>query len=294
MPEGDSVYQLAQRLQFMVGREVLRTQLRVPRYALADFSGAAVDRIWPYGKHLFMQFGQQVLHTHLKMEGTWAMHLKGDRWKKPGHTARVVLELAGSPHPRPIEVVGHSLGLVRVFPVNHYGELMGYLGPDVLGSEWEATGREEARRRLLARPERPVGTALLDQKNLAGVGNEYRAEICFICGIHPATPVREADIDQVLAVTHRLMSVNRDSPLRVSTGVRRAGENSYVFGRNHKPCRRCGTRIRQDFLGGIDLGGEAEELERVIWWCPRCQPRSSPVDDVVIAAPDNRPGPPAR
>lgn len=108
------------------------------------------------------------------------------------------------------------------------------------------------------------------------MGNEYRAEICFICGVHPATPVREVDVDQILTVTHRLMSVNRDSPLRVTTGVRRAGENSYVFGRNHKPCRRCGTRIRQDFLGGVDLGGEPEELERVIWWCPRCQPRAVP------------------
>ncbi|AGF71848.1 DNA-formamidopyrimidine glycosylase family protein [Corynebacterium halotolerans] len=272
MPEGDSVLQLSRRLQFMVGREVVGTSLRVPSVATIDFTGTHVDRIWPYGKHLFMQFGRRVLHTHLKMEGTWSIQLKGDRWRRAGHTARVVLDLEGAPHPRPIEVVGHDLGLVEVFGVDDYHDRVGHLGPDVLGEEWEAGGRAEARRRLLARPSRPVGTALLDQKNLAGVGNEYRAEICFLCGVHPATPVGDVDIDEILDVTRRVMWDNRLAPLRVTTGVRRAGESTYVFGRNHRPCRRCGSLIRQDFLGGVDRGGDPDELERVIWWCPVCQP----------------------
>lgn len=283
MPEGDSVHQLSHRLQFMVGREVLSTSLRVPSVALADFSGSTVDKIWPHGKHLFMRFDDRVLHTHLKMEGTWAIHLKGDRWKKPGHTARVVLELVGDPHPRPIEVVGHSLGTVQVFPVNQYPQRIGHLGPDVLAGDWEDTGHALARERLLARPARPVGTALLDQRNLAGVGNEYRAEICFLCGLHPAATVAEVDVDHVLAVTRRVMWANRSAPVRVTTGIRRAGENSYVFGRNRRPCRRCGTRIRQGFLGGVDLGGDVDELERVIWWCPRCQPAPSSFSAVAHA-----------
>ncbi|MBX8996937.1 Fpg/Nei family DNA glycosylase [Corynebacterium testudinoris] len=264
MPEGDSVLQLSHRLQFMTGREVVACSLRVPSVALVDFSGETVDRVWPYGKHLFMQFGERILHTHLKMEGTWAIHLAGDRWRKPGHTARVVLELAGAPHPRPIEVVGHSLGLVEVFPTDHYHEKMGYLGPDVLAEEWD---REEAYRRVMGRASRSIGTALLDQQNLAGVGNEYRAEACFLCGIHPATPVGQVDVGQVLDVTRRIMWANRDSPVRVTTGVKRAGESSYVFGRNGKPCRRCGTPIEKAMLGN-----GRDELERVIWWCPRCQP----------------------
>lgn len=256
----------------MVGREVLHTSLRVPSVALASFTGDTVQRVWPYGKHLFMDFGANILHTHLKMEGTWAFHLLGDRWRKPGYTARVVLQLDGRPHPRPIEVVGHDLGLVRVFPTSRYAEEIAYLGPDVLAESWPATGRAEARRRLLARPDRPVGAALLDQTVLAGVGNEYRAEICFLAGCHPASPVRAVDVDAILDITRRLMWANRLSPLRVSTGVRRAGEASYVFGRNNRPCRRCGTRIRKGMLGGPDQGGDAGELERVIWWCPNCQP----------------------
>lgn len=257
----------------MVGREVLATQIRVPSHALADFSGQEVTAIWPHGKHLFMQFGRKILHTHLKMEGSWAMHLKGDRWRKPGHTARVVLHLAGEPHPRPIEVVGHSLGLVRVFPDNLYPEITGHLGPDVLAGDWHDTGVDIARARLLADPARPIGTALLDQKNLAGVGNEYRAEICFLAGVHPGTPVGEVDVAGVLALTHRLMQANRHSPVRVTTGVRRVGENSYVFGRQGRPCRRCGTRIDSSRLGGVDADGREDELTRIIWWCPRCQPR---------------------
>lgn len=270
MPEGDSVYQLAKKLQFMRGRQVLYSQLRVPAFALERFDGSLCDNVWPYGKHLFMQFGHRILHTHLKMEGTWSVHRAGERWHKPGYTARVVLQLDGAPDPQPIEIVGFSLGFVRVFPTVDYQQKIGYLGPDVLGA-WDT---KEALRRIMQRPERPIGTALLDQKNLAGVGNEYRAEICFLAGIHPATPVRalgREGVERVLTITRKLMWDNRNSPLRVTTGVRRAGETSYVFGRNNKPCRRCGTLITKGALGGIDLGGDADELERIIWWCPHCQ-----------------------
>ncbi|MGZ7496174.1 DNA-formamidopyrimidine glycosylase family protein [Corynebacterium sp. ZY180755] len=273
MPEGDSVYQLSRRLQFMKDRQVMHTSVRVPRYALANFDGDIVRRVWPYGKHLFMLIGEQVLHTHLKMEGTWSMHLAGDRWTKPAYTARVVLELDGAPqYERNIEVVGHTLGFVRVFHESEYQDQIAHLGPDVYGPNWLSDGHREAKRRMLLRPDRAIGAALLDQKILAGVGNEYRAEICFLAGIHPTTKVGDVDIDHVLDITYRLMEANKLSPIRVSTGVKRAGETSYVFGRNHKPCRRCGTQIKKASLGGVDAGGDEGELERIIWWCPNCQP----------------------
>lgn len=265
MPEGDSVYQLSKRLQFMRGREVLRTSLRVPNAALETFDGERVARVWPYGKHLFMQFsGGKILHTHLKMEGTWSIHRLGEKWRKPGYKARVVLVLSEAPVP--IELVGFELGLVEVFLTTEYAERMGYLGPDVLYPDWDSYGRAEASRRILETPNRPIGSALLDQKNLAGVGNEYRAEICFLAGIHPATPVSHVDIDKVLDIARRIMWANRNSPIRVTTGVKRAGENGYVFGREGKPCRRCGAPILKD-----TLQWSPDELERLIWWCPNCQ-----------------------
>ena len=269
MPEGDSVYQLSKRLQFMIGREVTKCSLRVPRYATVDFTGMTVERVWPYGKHLFMEFAAagfdpQILHTHLKMEGTWSVHRAGTRWRKPGYTARVVLQLyddAGD-----IELVGHELGLVDVFPAREYEQRMGYLGPDLLAEEFDF---EEAKRRILTDPDREIGRSLLDQYRVAGIGNEYRAEICFIGGVHPRRKVGElgeGGVDKLLRIARRLMWANKDEVKRVSTGVKRAGETSYVFGRNNKPCRRCTTLITKGFLGGQG------DLERVIWWCPTCQP----------------------
>ena len=269
MPEGDSVYQLSKRLQFMTGREVTASSLRVPRFATVDFTGMACERVWPYGKHLFMQFGAaghdaQILHTHLKMEGTWSAHRAGTKWTKPGHTARVVLQLfddAGD-----IELVGHSLGLVDVFPAREYETQMDYLGPDLLAEDFDFG---EAARRILADPDREIGRSLLDQYRVAGIGNEYRAEICFLGGVHPAQTVGEVGeegVDKLLRIARRLMWANKDEVKRVSTGIKRAGETTYVFGRNKKPCRRCTTLITKGFLGGQG------DLERVIWWCPSCQP----------------------
>lgn len=272
MPEGDSVFQLARRMQFLVGREVIRTQLRVPRYATVTFDGERIRRIAPMGKHLLVEIGERILHTHLKMDGVWTFHLQGDRWRRPGYTARVVLAVDGAPGPRPIEVVGHDLGVVEVFARRELGERLGHLGPDVLGDSWDRGGREEAIRRISAAPERPIGRALLDQRNLAGVGNEYRAEICFLLGVHPGTPAGKVDVPAAVDLARSLMWANRLSAIRATTGIRRRGERSYVFGRNHKPCRRCGALIRSGRLGGPDAGGEDGEPERIIWWCPHCQP----------------------
>ena len=270
MPEGDSVFQLSRRLQFMTGRQVVGSSLRVPRWATTDFSGSTVQQVWPYGKYLFMDFGDQILQTHLKMEGTWRITLSGDRWSKPGWKARVVLQLDGAPeYPRPIEVVGFELGMVHVLRSADYPQAIAHLGPDVLGENWDEA---EACVRIQRRPERAIGAALLDQRNLAGVGNEYRAEICFLAGLHPATPVAEVDVAAVVRITRRLMWTNRLATKRVSTGVNRVGETAYVFGRYARPCRRCGSRIEKGFLGGVDHGGDEGELERVIWWCPNCQP----------------------
>ena len=93
-----------------------------------------------------------------------------------------------------------------------------------------------------------------------------------MAGVHPATPVAEVDTARILDISRRIMWANRTSPVRVTTGVRRAGETTYVFGRNRKRCRRCGTFITKGALGGVDAGGDEGELERIIWWCPHCQP----------------------
>ncbi len=91
MPEGDSVLQLSERMQWMTGRTVTHCDIRVPRHATEDLTGRTVRRVWPYGKHFFIDAGGRILHTHLRMEGVWSVHRVGDRWRRPAHTARVVL-----------------------------------------------------------------------------------------------------------------------------------------------------------------------------------------------------------
>lgn len=280
MPEGDSVLQLSNRMQWMDGRTLTRSDIRVPRFATENLAGRTVTEVWPYGKHLFMDIGGRVLHTHLKMEGVWSIHTAGSRWRRPGHTARVVLRFAPQHNGGPeIETVGHSLGFVRLFDRSEYDAVVAHLGPDILDRGWREdawresslTGRDEALRRMMERPERSVGAALLDQRNVAGIGNEYRAEVCFLAGVDPRRPAEEATASHLLDLSRKVMWENRLEPRRLFTGDKRPGMGNYVFGRAEKACRRCGTPIQKSFLGGVDAGGDAGELERVIWWCPVCQ-----------------------
>ncbi|NHB85754.1 Fpg/Nei family DNA glycosylase [Tessaracoccus sp. HDW20] len=270
MPEGDSVWRLSERLQPLVGRTVTYSQFRVPRLATADLAGEAVTRVWPHGKHLFWRVGARVLHTHLRMDGTWRIHPEGTRWSLPAHTARVVIRVEGG-----IELVGHSLGLVELWPASEFGARTGWLGPDLLADDWggegrwSPSGRDEALRRILADPGRTIGEALLDQRNLAGIGNEYRAEACFLRGIRPTTPVSEVDVPAIVDLSARLMRGNLSSPVRTFTGDHRRGHTTFVFGRAGRPCLRCGTAILKDTLGGATSVADPEAgRERIIWWCP--------------------------
>ncbi|WP_282939817.1 DNA-formamidopyrimidine glycosylase family protein [Corynebacterium auriscanis] len=279
MPEGDSVLQLSNRLQWMTGRTVTKTDIRVPQFSTVNLDGQRVQRVWPYGKHLFMHIGETIVHTHLKMEGVWAIHKAGTRWRKPGYTARIVLRF--SPQHEggtDIEIVGHELGFVRVFPAGEYSTVIRDLGPDILDPDWLEDGLAECVERIMARPDRALGAALLDQSNVAGIGNEYRAEIMFLLGWHPAIPVAavgRVGVQRALELSRRVMWENRLEPVRIFTGDKRPGQGTYVFGRANKACRRCGHPIAKGSLGGRFAGGDAHldtnELERIIWWCPQCQ-----------------------
>ena len=257
MPEGDTVLRLARSQASLVGRTVERIELRVGSLATVDLAGERIERVWPHGKHLFWQIGGHVLHTHLRMEGKWRVHRVGTRWSLPAHTARVVVQVTGG-----IELVGHELGIVELFPAAEFDARMGWLGPDILADDWVSVGRAEALRRVTANPSLPIGDAILDQRNVAGIGNEYRAEVCFLRGIHPGTAVGQIDAGAVLDLAAKLMRGNLDSPVRTFTGDRRPGHTTFVFGRNHRPCRRCGTTI---------VSGTQGVPERMIWWCPACQ-----------------------
>ncbi|MDO9394991.1 MAG: DNA-formamidopyrimidine glycosylase family protein [Herbiconiux sp.] len=260
MPEGDTVYRTAVHLDQALGGQVLTgCDVRVPQLATLDLTGSTVEGVVSVGKHLLTRVGEVSIHTHLKMEGSWHLYRHGTRWKRPTHQARIVLSTAEW------VAVGFDLGTVEVVPRTEESSAVGYLGPDLLGPGWDAA---EAVRRL-GDPEQsgvPIDVALLDQRNLAGLGNVFVNELCFLRGVLPQRPVASVpDLAGVVALGHRLITANRDRVERTTTGDTRPGRQTYVYGREGKPCRRCGTRIRRGELGASELA------LRVTYWCPVCQ-----------------------
>jgi endonuclease-8 len=242
------------------GKVLTTTDFRVPDYATWDLTGATVAETASRGKHLLTRIDADqtwTLHTHLKMEGGWRVLGPGQRWPRPAHTARAVLGTDD------VVAVGFQLGIVEIVPRDREFDIVGHLGPDLLGPDWNA---DEAVRRLAAQPDRTVKEALLDQRNLAGVGNMYACELCFVLGVEPHTPVDGVpDLARMVARAHQMLDRNRHRAIQSTTGDLRRGRNVWVYGRGGQPCRRCGTRIVETTLG-------PEGQERVTYHCPRCQP----------------------
>lgn len=267
MPEGDTVYRTARTLRrALAGVRLTGAELRVPRLATVDLSGGTVRDCLSRGKHLLLRLRlpteaaddpDWTLHSHLGMDGAWKVYRVGQRWRgQPGHTVRAVLR--GDQ----VVAVGSQLRQLALVPTARESDLVGSLGPDLLGDDWAPA---EAVRRLAAQPDRSISEALLDQRNLAGIGNVYRCELLFLRGVAPSTPVREVpDLAGMVALAHRLVRANRDRGTRSTTGSLCPGSTSYVYARAGAPCRRCGTAIARD----------DHRTDRVSYWCPRCQPEA--------------------
>ena len=288
MPEGDSIFRAAAQLHAaLAGQLLLSSDFRVPRYATLRLDGWTVTEVVPRGKHLLMRLqgpaasgsedaavptvppdrNRLTIHSHLKMEGTWQVYPPGGRWRKPGFTARCVLRTATA------DAVGFSLGLLEVVKTAEEESVVGHLGPDLLGPDWDLA---EAERRIRAAPDVPIGIALLDQRNLAGIGNIYRCEACFLSGVHPASPVSAVpDLAGMITDAKVLLEANLGAGRRTTVlnprGVvvgRTSGLPGYwVYRREHQPCLKCRTPIRRGVLG--PAGGTEE---RDIYFCPKCQP----------------------
>jgi len=257
VPEGDAVYLTARRLHAaLAGRVLTRSDFRVPRFATADLSGQQVTETVSRGKHLLTRTDAGItVHTHLRMDGSWRVSPAAER-ATGGHRIRLIL--ANDTW----QAVGYLLGVVEILPTAAEQRAVGHLGPDLLGPDWDPA---EAERRLRADPARPVGEALLDQRNLAGVGNIFAAEMLFLRGLSPWRPVGEvSDLRALVELGQRLLDANKDRAGIITTGVNRRSEETWVYGRAGRPCRRCGTPIRR-----AEQGAAGEE--RLRFWCPACQ-----------------------
>lgn len=259
MPEGDVVWAAARRLHdALAGRELTRSDFRVPRAATADLTGRAVTEVVPRGKHLLTRVaGDLTVHTHLRMDGSWRIRPVSAPVPRD-HRVRLVL--ANSEW----QAVGYSLGIVEIVRTSQEDRIVGHLGPDLLGPGWDPA---EAVRRLREDPGRAIGEALLDQTRLAGIGNLYKAETLFLRGVDPWCPVGEIpDLEGLVELARRLLDANKERVDQSTTGTRQPGQTTWVYGR--RVCRRCGGRI-----GRAEQGEQAQE--RITFWCPACQPRDS-------------------
>ena len=263
MPEGDTVWNTARVVERALTGEVLTgSDFRVPQLATTDLAGWTVAESASRGKHLLLRLTRDeqamTLHSHLRMEGAWRAYAPGERWAgRPAHLIRVVLRAEKS------VAVGYHLHEIALIPTAEEESLVGHLGPDLLGADWDP---DEAVRRISEKPEVSIAEALLDQRNLAGVGNLYKAETLFLRGLWPWTPVSAvANLDGTVRLAQKLVASNKGRWTQTTTGSLRRGQTSYVYGRRAQPCRRCGSAIQK-----------AEQDERVTYWCPRCQPEPGP------------------
>jgi len=260
MPEGDSVYRTALLLnEALAGATLTRVDLRHPRLSTVDLAGRVLTTVATAGKHLLIRFeGDLTLHNHLGMDGSWRLY--DPRRRAPvGHRTRVILETADT------LALGQSLVELALVRTAEESRLVGHLGPDLLAPDWSESHTRTAVERLTAEPGRELGLALLDQSVMAGIGNVYKAEICFLLGVSPWTPVSEVDAGKVVSLSRELLLRNAERGQRNTTGDPRRGRELWVYGRERTGCLRCGGRV-------VVAGQGAGTRERVAYYCPRCQP----------------------
>ena len=270
MPEGDTIHYAARRVgAALVGNEITEIETPQPRHRQDRWPqrlrGRAVSHVDAHGKHLFVHFdGGLTLHSHLRMTGAWGVYRRGHHWHRSPRRAWLVMRT------REHDVVEFDGPVLELMTEGRrrFDLRLGGLGTDILGD-----GFDEAA--FLARlreddATRGIGDALLDQRNIAGFGNVWKSEGCFLAGVDPWRSVSRVSDEEALTVVRRtrpLMQVSVERGGRIVTwepgqpGPGRA-PRTWVYGRGGLPCRRCATLIRSR--------GQGDD-NRTTYWCPSCQ-----------------------
>jgi endonuclease-8 len=282
MPEGDTIHRTARTLhRALAGRVVTRFESVYPRLTRVDadapLCGRTIERVEARGKHVLMWFSVRlkpdpttdaplILRTHMRMQGSWHIYRPGERWQRPRHDMRIVIEtdvIHAIAFNVPVAELGTATEIER-------GPVLSALGPDVLSDDFDAA---EGVHRVSERAAMSIADALLDQSAIAGIGNIYKCEALFAAKVHPFAAVASLPPDtiaRVVATAVKMMRANVAEPAagamtaRRTTGRADPGARFWVYGRRGQPCRRCGTPITRD--AGVDA--------RVTYWCSHCQ-RSS-------------------
>ena len=261
MPEGDTIHAAADRLNdALAGREVVKAS--GTHRAMIEYGkrivGTEVVSATAHGKHLLVDFSNAwTLRTHMQMTGLWHVYEQGERWRKSPGKARVVIETAAN------VAVCFAAPTVQLAPRRIVAERIADLGPDLM-QDFDVA--EVAARVVALGGGETICNSILDQSVVAGIGNVYKSEVLFLEGIHPDTPTDQLDVERIGALLERagrLLAANRGCA-RTTTGSRRRGARTWVYGRSGRECRRCGSTIES---------GDRGPLQRSTYWCPSCQQR---------------------
>jgi endonuclease-8 len=254
VPEGDTIHRVAARLRPALEGERL-VRFEAPR-AIGPRPGreVTVQAVEARGKHLLIRFSDGVtLHTHLRMTGTWHLYRSGQRWRLPGHLARAVVGVEAW------EAVCFRAPVVKL--ERTAAETVDHLGPDLCCDDPDV---DEVLARMAGRADTEVEIAplLLDQHVAAGIGNVFKSEVLWACRVDPFAKVRDVDEAtrrRLVTTAARQLRANVD---HVGPRSTQPGGGLAVYGRQGRPCPRCGTPIRRQRQG---------QDPRVTYWCPRCQ-----------------------
>ena len=259
MPEGDTIHRAARTLDRVLGGKTLASvESPLAPISSAGLEGLSVSKVEARGKNLLVHFDDgRVLHTHMRMTGSWHVYRPGERWQRPRRAARVVLATSD------FVTVCFDAPVVRLLRSGAAARdpKLTKLGPDVLSPGFD---RAEARRRLQALGDVEIGDALLRQSAVAGIGNVYKSETLFLCRQDPFALVpnlSDRALNILLDTARRLMSASlRAGPRATRPTLTR--ERTWVYGRSGRPCRRCRMAIRMRRQGADG---------RSTYWCPACQ-----------------------
>jgi endonuclease VIII len=280
MPEGDTIFRTARRLQqALAGRTITRFESVMPGLAgpaiPERLRGRQIESVRAHGKWLVIHLsGDLGLLTHMRMHGSWHVYRPGERWQRSRAGLRILIEadaFVAVAFEVPVAELLTGQALAR-----HPALLA--LGPDLLDETFDA---QEAARRIREQGRRPINEVLLDQRVLAGVGNVFKSEVLFAVAINPLAPaglLDDAQLSAIVSTARRLLRANvqeETGRTRLTwTGYRRTTGRAdpraalWVYGRTGQGCRRCGTPIV-----AAKQGADA----RLTFWCPQCQggPRST-------------------
>jgi endonuclease-8 len=274
MPEGDTIFRAAGALDRALAGSVVtgfETAL-APLASIHDstpVTGRTIEKIESRGKWLLIHFsGDLILVTHMLMSGSWHIYRVGERWQRSRVHMRIAIQT------EKYQAVAFDVPVAQFHTARTLGRhsAIAQLGSDLAGADFHS---QDARSRLIAEAEEEVGNVLLNQRVIAGIGNVFKSEICFVCRINPFRTVASlsgSEIDTLLEAAHRLMQANvsehASGGIVTYTGLRRTTRANdpaarlWVYRREGRECRRCGAAILKRKQG---------RGARSTYWCPQCQ-----------------------